>query len=100
MAFTAPSLAEPAYELTVVPPVPNGTPFIYRIDVASGQVSYVSGTNFLVIKDAPPIPPGAYHLHLQTGTDGKGSYWLYRIDAETGRTWFLGAGTWTEIVPK
>ncbi len=98
--FAAPSLAAPAYELTVVPPAPNGVPFIYRIDVASGQVSYVSGNNFLVVKDGASIPPGSYHLHLQMGTDAKGTYWLYRIDAGTGRTWFLGAGTWTEIVPK
>jgi hypothetical protein len=99
-AFAAPSLAAPAYELAVVPPVPNGSPFVYRINVASGEVSYVSGNNFLALKDAQPIPPGSYHLHLQMSTDGKGTYWLYRSDAETGRTWFLGAGSWTEIVPK
>ncbi len=99
-AFAAPSLAASPYELTVVPPVPSGSPFIYRINVASGEVSYVSGNNFLALKDARPIPPGSYHLHLQMSSDGKGTYWLYRMDTETGRTWFLGAGAWTEIVPK
>jgi hypothetical protein len=98
--FAAPSLAAPAYELTVVPPAPNGAPFIYRINVASGEVSYVSGNNFLAIKDSSQIPPGSYHLHLQMGTDNKGTYWLYRSDAETGRTWFLSAGVWTEFVTK
>jgi hypothetical protein len=98
--FAAPSLAAPAYELTVVPPAPNGAPFIYRINVASGEVSYVSGNNFLAIKDTSQIPPGSYHLHLQMGTDNKGTYWLYRSDAETGRTWFLSAGVWTEFVTK
>jgi len=98
--FAAPSLAAPAYELTVVPPAPNGAPFIYRINVASGEVSYVSGNNFLAIKDTSQMPPGSYHLHLQMGTDNKGTYWLYRSDAETGRTWFLSAGVWTEFVTK
>jgi hypothetical protein len=99
-AFATPSLAASPYEITVVPPVPNGSPSIYRINVASGEVSYVSGNNFLAIKDTQPIPPGSYHLHLQTSTDGKGTYWLYRSDADTGRTWFLSAGIWTEFVPK
>ena|ERR1700691_4328416 len=99
-AFAAPSLAAPAYELTVVPPAPNGAPIIYRINVASGEVSYISGNNFLAIKETPPIPPGSYHLHLQMGADSKGTYWLYRSDVETGRTWFLSGGIWTEFVPK
>lgn len=98
--FALPAFAAPAYELTLVPPAPNGSPPVYRINVASGEVSYESGNNYLTIKEAQQIPAGTYHLHLQMGADNKGSYWLYRMDADSGRTWFLSAGVWTELVPK
>jgi hypothetical protein len=98
--FALPVLAAPAYELTLVPPAPNGSPPVYRINVASGEVSYESGNNYLAIKDAQPIPAGTYHLHSQVSSDGKGTYWLYRMDADSGRTWFLSASVWTEIVAK
>ncbi len=98
--FAAPSLASPAYELALTAPAAGAGPSIYRINVASGEVSYVSGNNFLGLRDAQPIPPGDYHLHVAISTDGKGTYWLYRLDAATGRTWFLSTGSWTEIMPK
>ncbi|MGP8233148.1 MAG: hypothetical protein ACLQL2_10860 [Methylovirgula sp.] len=93
------SLAAPAYELTVVTPGGSVTPVIYRLNVASGEVSYTYGVNFSSTKDPQPVPQGAYRLYAATGTDGKGSYWLYRLETQSGRLWVLGAGIWSEIAP-
>ena len=91
------ALADPAYELAVITPAPNAGPNIYRIDVASGQVSQLVGNNFVTTKDPQALPPGSYHLHWISSADAK-SYWLYRLDAQTGRTWFFTT-FWTEYLP-
>ncbi len=91
------AMADPVYELAIITPAPNAGPNIYRIDVASGQVSQVVGNNFVTIKDPQALPPGSYHLHWISSGDAK-SYWLYRFDTQTGRTWFFTT-VWTEYTP-
>ena len=94
----APSHADGAYELTVVRPGLNQVPTVYRTNVASGQVAYVAGgTAFLDVKDPQSIPPGNYHLYFVTSEDKKGSFWLYRLDQQSGRTWYISNSTWYEI---
>jgi hypothetical protein len=94
------ALADPAYELSVITPVPGSGPSVYRIDVASGQVSEVVGSNFVTTKDPQALPAGSYHLHWISSADGK-SYWLYRFEAQTGRAWFFNGTQWTEYpLPK
>lgn len=94
------ALAESAYELVVITPAPNAGPNIYRVEVASGQVLQVVGNNFVTTKDPQTLPPGSYHLQWISTADGK-SYWLYRFDAQTGRTWFFNGTQWTEYpLPK
>ncbi len=92
------AMAGSAYELAVITPVPGGGPAIYRIEVASGQVAAIVGSNFAVTKDAQVLTPGSYHLQWISSLDAK-SYWLYRFDKQTGRTWFYSGGVWTEYLP-
>lgn len=93
--FAAPS----AYEVTVVTPGGSATPIIYRLNVATGEVSYTYGVNFSGTKDPQPVPQGTYKLYAASATDGKGNYWLYRLETQSGRLWVLGAGVWNEIAP-
>jgi gamma-glutamylcyclotransferase (GGCT)/AIG2-like uncharacterized protein YtfP len=90
------AFAAAAYEAAIVPPAVGGGPTYYRIDVAAGQVVYVAGTQFTPTVDSTPLPQGDYHLHLAATPDGK-SYWLYKMDSQSGRAWFLSNGRWTEI---
>ncbi len=91
------SLAAHAFELTLVPPVPNGNPSIYRINIASGQVSNVTGVTAVATQDPQPIPAGDYRLYSVSSADGKGTFWLYRLETQSGRTWFLSNNGWGEI---
>jgi hypothetical protein len=95
----AASAATPAYEVTVVTPGGSATPIIYRLNVATGEVSYTYGVNFSGTKDPQAVPQGAYKLYAATSADGKGNYWLYRLETQSGRLWVLGAGVWNEIAP-
>jgi hypothetical protein len=98
-AAAAAPLAPATYALTVVTPSGSATPVIYRLNVATGEVSYTYGVNFSITKDPQPLPPGSYRLYAATGADGKASYWLYRLETQTGRLWVLGASVWNEIAP-
>lgn len=51
------SFAAPVYELTLVPAALNGSPQIYRLEVTSGTVSFVSGSNYAVTSDPQAVPP-------------------------------------------
>ena len=61
------SLAAPAYELTVVTPGGSATPVIYRVNVATGDVSYTYGVNFSGTKESPACP--ARHLPALCGNE-------------------------------
>jgi hypothetical protein len=96
---TSATLGAAAYELTIVPPGLSSSPEIYRLDVASGSVAYVSGNNYAATSDPQPVPPSTYRLYTTVSGDNKGTYWLYRLDMQSGRTWFLSSGVWHEILP-
>jgi hypothetical protein len=92
------SLADDGYELAVIPPATGASGItVFRINVASGHVSSV-GLTLTATKDERPIPPGKYRLYFSETPDNK-KYWLYRLETQTGRTWFLSDNIWTEIVP-
>ncbi len=92
------AFAAPAYEMTLVPASPATGPVYFRINVAPGQVTYIGGGNqFVLTVDAAPLPQGNYHLYEAEAPDGKGSYWMYRMDSQSGRAWFLTGGAWTEV---
>ncbi len=95
------ALGDSTYELTLIRPGLNEYPTLFRTNVASGQVNYLfgGGTNFQIVADPKPVPPGSYHLYGVTSEDKKGSYWLYRIDQQSGRTWYISNNTWYEILP-
>ena len=90
------SLAEDGYELAVIAPEIGGGPTVYRINVASGQVRNVSGSNISDVNDSQAIPAGKYRLYIGQTPDNK-TYWLYRLETVTVRTWFYSNNTWTEI---
>src|SRR5579862_2321870 len=87
--------ASSSYEMAIVPASNIAGPTYYRVNVATGQVNYISGTQFTATKDAAALPQGDYHLYPQLSPDGK-TYWLYRMDSQSGRTWFLSNDSWTE----
>jgi hypothetical protein len=87
-----------AYELTLIPPTETGSPTIFRLDVVTGQVSDVSGSSAVNTKDPQPIPPGVYRLYATQTSDNK-TYWLYRLETLSGRTWFISNNTWSEVTP-
>ena len=90
-------LAADAYEMALVPPPAGGSPSIFRLNVSTGDVSYVSGTSYLGVPEPQPIPSGTYRLYLTPASDNK-VFWLYRLESQTGRTWFYSNNTWIEVV--
>ncbi|HLH12349.1 MAG TPA: hypothetical protein VKV77_10785 [Methylovirgula sp.] len=96
VCFAAQSYAAP-YEMAMVPPAATYGPSYFRIDVETGEVMSVSGGQYSRTTDATPLPPGDYHLFPQV--DQKGTWWLYRMDSKTGRTWFLLNNAWSEVSP-
>ena len=90
------SLAEDVYEMAVIPAGTGGGATAFRINTASGQVSIVSGDNLVDVKDSAAIPAGKYRLYFTATTDNK-TFWLYRLETQTGRTWFDGNNAWIEI---
>jgi hypothetical protein len=93
---SAGSLAEGAYELSLVPPAVGAGLTAFRLNVATGQVSNVSGPTPSDVQDLQPIPVGEYRLYFTETPDNK-TFWLYRLETHTGRTWFDGNNTWSEI---
>jgi len=89
------SLAD-GYDMALIPPPQGGAPTVYRINVTSGEVSSISGSAFSVIKDPQAIPAGKYQLYFTATPDNK-TYWLYRLETQSGRTWFCSGTTWAEI---
>jgi hypothetical protein len=90
------SLAEDGYELAMLPPATGGSITVFRINTATGQVSSVSGTSMSPVADPETLPAGKYRLYFSQTPDNK-SFWLYRLETTTGRTWFDGSNSWTEI---
>jgi hypothetical protein len=94
---TATSAASaPAYEMAGTSAATGGSPSIYRINVASGQVIACWRP---VCGDRRPRAASAreYHLHIYQQIDGK-TFWTERMDAESGRTWYVTGSTWTEVL--
>src|SRR5271154_509655 len=85
VAGVTPASAASAYEMAVAPAAPGVGPSYFRINVASGQVVTV-GTAMAPMTDSAPLPQGEYHLYL--AGDAR-SYWLYRMDSQSGRIWFI-----------
>jgi len=75
-AGSARSLAADGYGLTFVVPPPGGSPTVFRINVTTGQVTNVSGSSYVDVKDPQPIPPGEYRLYSTETSDNK-VFWLY-----------------------
>jgi hypothetical protein len=96
---SAPAFASPTYELAMTAPGASGITNVFRVNVASGAVSNVSNTPIVNIADPQPIPPGNYRLFVATSADGK-TFWLYRLETESGRTWFIANNTWREVTAK
>jgi hypothetical protein len=97
-AASAPSLAADAYELTMLPPPPSGSPTVFRLNVTTGQVSDVSGQNAVNTSDPQPLPTGVYRLYVSLTPDAK-TFWLYRLETLTGRTWSIYNNVWSEVLP-
>jgi hypothetical protein len=89
-------LAADGYELTVIPPAMGAGIAVFRLNVTTGQVSNVTGAPASDVTDPQAIPPGEYHLYFAETPDNK-TFWLYRLETHTGRTWFDGNNSWTEI---
>jgi len=94
----AETLAEDGYELTIIRPDASDGVTVYRVNVETGQVSNVSGASVVDIGDPQPIPVGSYRLYSAQTPDKK-SYWLYRLDTRSGRTWFFTNNAWAEVMP-
>jgi|SRR5579872_3300210 len=90
------SLAQDGYELAFIAPAASGGVTVFRINVATGQVSNVSGASPVDVKDPQAIPAGKYRLYSTETPDNK-SFWLYRLETQTGRTWYYSDNGWTEI---
>ena len=88
--------AQQGYELTMITPSTAGSMAAYRLNVATGQVSNVSGSTSSEVQEPQNIPAGQYRLYSVQTLD-KVSYWLYRLETQTGRTWFLSNNSWTEV---
>jgi hypothetical protein len=97
--------AQAVFEMVMVPPasadVAQG---LFRINVSTGQVVTAWGyvKTYTVIAESAPLPAGEYHLHFTESLDRKGSWYLYRFDANSGRIWVaVGGGNapfaWNEI---
>jgi hypothetical protein len=91
------AFAASSYEMAIIAGAVGGSPTFYRIDVAAGQVMTV-GSAFGMTADSSPLPQGNYHLYKTESADGK-EYWMYRMDSQSGRVWFLSNGAWTEVGP-
>jgi hypothetical protein len=88
--------AADGYELTLVPPAMGAGLTAFRLNVATGQVSNVTGAAASDVQDPQPIPAGEYRLYFTQTPDNK-TFWLYRLDTRTGRAWFDGNNSWSEI---
>jgi len=97
-AVSAPSSAAGGYELTMLPPPPNGNPTVFRLNVTTGQVSDVSGQNAVNTSDPQPLPTGVYRLYVVVTPDAK-TFWLCRLETLTGRTWYIDNNVWNEVLP-
>jgi len=67
-----------------------------EINVTTSQVTNVSSSSYVDVKDPQPIPPGEYRLY-GTETSDNEIFWLYRLETQTGRTWYYSDNSWTEI---
>jgi hypothetical protein len=96
---STPALAVPTYELAMTTPATSGNLTVYRLNVASVVVANVSSSPMTNVIDPQPVPPGSYRVFVASSGDGK-TYWLYRLETESGRTWFLNNGSWKEVTAK
>lgn len=100
-----PAKAADAYELVTVRPATGDISLgIFRINVATGQVVTAWGNpkNYTATVDPAPLPAGDYHLRAAETLDQKGTWYLVRFDAKSGRFWIASGGgnvpfTWSEI---
>jgi hypothetical protein len=90
------SLAADAYEIAVIPPPIGGGPTMFRLNVTTGQVSLVSVSPSTDVTDPQPIPAGTYRLYSTEPPDNK-SFWLYRLETQSGRTWYYSNNSWIEV---
>jgi len=100
--------AESSYEVVLVrPATADGTPGIFRVNVATGQVDNVWGWGtsaiaFSTVSESAALPAGEYHIRVLESLDNKGGWEVVRFDSKSGRTWSLSGGAssggyiWTE----
>ena len=100
--------AESSYEVVLVrPATADGTPGIFRVNVATGQVDNVwgwgtSATAYSTVSESAALPAGEYHIRVLESLDNKGGWEVVRFDSKSGRTWSLSGGAssggyiWTE----
>jgi hypothetical protein len=91
----APAFAR-AYEMIVIPASSVVGFQAYRIDNATGTVVQMRAGNWAPTSDPTPLPQGDYHLKYGFSADGK-NIWVYKIDDQTGRTWYLNGATWAAV---
>jgi hypothetical protein len=91
-----PAFAAHAYEMMVVPPTSAIGINVYRIDTATGSVASINGLAYAPTADPTPLPQGDYHLRYAQSFDGK-TFWVYRMDSQTGHSWSLGGTGWVAI---
>jgi hypothetical protein len=94
---SASSLAGDGYELTIIRPDASDGVTVYRINVETGLVTNVSGATAADVSDPQPVPVGEYQLYSAQTPDKK-SYWLYRLDKNSGRTWYFSNNAWNEVM--
>ena len=107
-AMASPALAEPndGYEMAVMPGNAASVQVVVRINVATGQsaVSVGSGT-YVAIADPKPVPKSVYRLYSWNTFELTGAtrnYSVYRLDAQSGRTWYMNfdgkaTASWVEV---
>lgn len=94
-----------AFQTVVIPGSSSASVGVFRINVATGQVSFGwgSATSMTPIADLS-LPAGQYRLvgwSQPAGSDGSVSWGMVRMDTVSGRVWTLNGAVpynWIEMV--
>lgn len=90
------AFAASPYQLILIP-LATG-PLGFRVNVVTGQVNRIGATQFTLTSDTTPLPIGDYHLYQDSTTGSNANWWLYRMDSQSGHTWYLNSSnTWIAL---
>jgi len=95
-----------AYQTVVIPGSNSASVGVFRVNIATGQVTngWGSATTMQPIADVT-LPAGQYHLvgwSQPAASDGSVAWGLVRVDTVSGRVWTLNGSNpynWIEMVP-